>query len=673
MPPSEIYPGQSFTAGIDFKIAPGWHIYWQNAGDSGEPPSVAWSLPKGVTAGQLQFPAPQRLPLGPLMDFGYENEVVLPVSFHVDPHFHPTNGHATFTGKVFWLVCQNVCMPGQATLTLTRPALTEPPTTPTINIDTQQKIAAYEARLPQSLPHGAKARFEMTKHGIHLTVLLGYKVTAAEFFPLDQNQIANAAPQNVQLLARGVALTLTKDSTLTGNLDHLRGVLEVDHNSAAYFINAKPGTLPAASTEPAQPLVIVLRAMILALLGGMLLNLMPCVFPVLFIKGLALVNSSQHERRTLRAHGWVYTLGIILSFWAVLALLLALRAAGEQLGWGFQFQSPMFLALIAMLLFFFGLSLAGQFELGLTLTSAGGSLAQKQGYAGSFFTGVLAMVVATPCTAPLMGPAIGYALAHSALTSFAVFTALGFGLALPYLILAYQPAWTQLLPRPGAWMELLKQAISIPIFGTAIWMVWLYTEVTGSNATAFLLVAFLLLAIAGWALGRWPAQRKGMIAAIILILLSIALPWYAGRIFGQTAQSGSQTTQAQSGSIWQPYTPARLEAALAEHKPVFVDFTADWCLSCQVNQRLVLDRADVQKRLKDSGLLLLKADWTHHDPAITEALRKLGRSGIPTYAIYSGQPGTEPILLPEVITPSIVFAALDSLPKAAQPGQTAAQ
>lgn len=272
-----------------------------------------------------------------------------------------------------------------------------------------------------------------------------------------------------------------------------------------------------------------------------------------------------------------------------------------------------------------------------------------------------------------MGPAIGYALAHSALTSFAVFTALGFGLALPYLILAYQPAWTQLLPRPGAWMELLKQAISIPIFGTAIWMVWLYTEVTGSNATAFLLVAFLLLAIAGWALGRWPAQRKGMIAAVILILLSIALPWYAGRIFGQTTLSGSQSTQAQSGSIWQPYTPERLAAALAAHQPVFVDFTADWCLSCQVNQRLVLDRADVQKRLKNSGLLLLKADWTHHDPAITEALRKLGRSGIPTYAIYSGQPGTEPILLPEVITPSIVFAALDSLPKAAQSGQTTAQ
>lgn len=663
MPPAEIYPGQSFTAGIDFKIEPGWHIYWQNAGDSGEPPSAQWSLSKGISAGPLQFPAPERLPLGPLMDYGYENEVVLPVSFHVDPHFHGSSGHATFTAKVFWLVCQNVCMPGQATLTLTRPALSEPPTTPTINIDTQQKISAYQARLPQSLPRGAKARFEMTQHGIRLTVLLGYKVTAAQFFPLDQNQIANAAPQGVELLARGVALTLTPDSTLTGKLDHLHGVLEVDHNSVAYFIDAKPGTLPAAFREPAQPLAIVLRAMILALLGGMLLNLMPCVFPVLFIKGLALVNSSQHERRTLRAHGWVYTLGIILSFWAVLALLLTLRAAGEQLGWGFQFQSPMFLALIAMLLFFFGLSLAGQFELGLTLTSAGGSLAQKQGYAGSFFTGVLAMIVATPCTAPLMGPAIGYALAHSALTSFAVFTALGLGLALPYLILAYQPAWTQLLPRPGAWMELLKQAISIPIFATAIWMIWLYTEITGSNAMAFLLAALLLLAIAGWVLGRWPAQRKGTIAAILLVALSIALPWYAGRVFGQTTQNGQQAGQSQTSSIWQPYTPERLADALAAHQPVFVDFTADWCLSCQVNQRLVLDRADVQKRLEASHLLLLKADWTHHDPAITEALRKLGRSGIPTYVIYSAQPNAEPMLLPEVITPSIVFAALDSMPK----------
>ncbi len=245
----------------------------------------------------------------------------------------------------------------------------------------------------------------------------------------------------------------------------------------------------------------------LAFLGGLLLNLMPCVFPVLFLKGLALVNSGSEERHKLRAHGFVYTAGILVSFWALVGLLLGLRAAGATLGWGFQFQSPIFLSLMAGLLFFLGLSLAGQFEIGLTLTSAGGSLAAKQGYAGSFFTGVLAVVVATPCTAPFMGAAIGYALAQPAAVTFAVFTALALGLAAPYVALTLQPAWTRLLPRPGAWMDVLKQAISVPIFATVIWLAWVLAQAYGAALLAALLASFLLLAIAGWFLGRWPAKR----------------------------------------------------------------------------------------------------------------------------------------------------------------------
>lgn len=666
MPPAQLYPGQTFTAGLDFQMDPGWHIYWINAGDSGEPPNVKWMLPKGVTAGELQYPAPQRLPLGPLMDFGYENEVVLPVTIHVAQNFRPADLHAPILADVSWLVCQNVCLPGQGTLKITREALPRPPTTPTVNIPAQQKIAAFEAKMPQPLPRGDLARFQTTSGGFRLAVLLGHKAAKAEFFPLDFTVIANAAPQPVEPLAQGVALSLTKDDNMQHAPKTLRGVLEVG-DGQAYLISALPGSLPASAMEQSSNFIPLLRAVALALVGGMLLNLMPCVFPVLFIKGLALVQSSQHERKKMRAHGWVYTLGILVSFWAVVAVLLILRAAGQQLGWGFQFQSPLFIALMAMLLFFMGLSLAGQFEIGLTLTSAGGSLAQKQGYAGSFFTGVLAMVVATPCTAPFMGPAIGYALAHSALASFAVFSAVGLGLALPYLLLAYNPAWTRLLPRPGAWMEILKQAVSIPIFGTVIWMIWLYTQSAGNSALMALLVAFLLLAIAGWVLGRWPAKRVPTLAALLVIAAAIALPWYAGRMLGAAPQQ-TQSKAAKSGdqADWQPYSPALLQQYLSEGKPVFVDFTADWCLSCQVNQRVVLDRADVQKRLKNSGVELLKADWTHHDKDISEALQQLGRSGIPTYALYSGQPGQSPQLLPEVLTPGIVFNALDSLAIASQ-------
>src|SRR5579875_4038074 len=432
VPPAQIYPGQAFTAGLDFQMDPGWHIYWINAGDSGEPPNVKWMLPKGITAGELQYPAPQRLPLGPLMDFGYENEVVLPVTFHVAKDFHPSGSQITLIADVSWLVCQNVCLPGQGTLKVTRKVLPRAPAVPAVNIQAQQKIAAFEAKLPQPLPPGDVARFQTTSKGFRLAVLVGHKVTHAEFFPLDFTVISNAAPQPVEPLAQGFALSLTKDDNLQHAPERLRGVLEVGRGQA-YQIAAPPGHLPAAAIEQSSSWIPLLRAMGLALAGGMLLNLMPCVFPVLFIQGLALVQSSQHERKIMRAHGWVYALGILVSFWAVVAVLLVLRAAGQQLGWGFQFQSPLFLALMAMLLFFMGLSLAGQFEIGLTLTSAGGSLAQKQGYAGSFFTGVLAMVVATPCTAPFMGPAIGYALAHAATTSFAVFTALALGLAFPYL------------------------------------------------------------------------------------------------------------------------------------------------------------------------------------------------------------------------------------------------
>jgi thiol:disulfide interchange protein DsbD len=655
VPPAQIYPGQSFTGGLDFHIIPGWHIYWINAGDSGEPPAVQWTLPKGVIAGALQYPPPVRLPLGPLMDFGYQNHVVLPVAFKVAPGFHPGAKQVPLIANVSWLVCQNVCLPGQATLRLTRTALTAPPANPSVDTAAQQSITAFQAKMPRPLPPGAIARFQPTAKGFRLAVRLGHKVTHAEFFPLDFTVIANAAPQTVTPTRNGFVLSLTKDANIAGQPKTLRGVLEIP-GSPAYLIHAPLGALPVQAASGFS-LGALLGAMGLALLGGIILNLMPCVFPVLFIKGLSLVQSSQHDRRKMRAHGWLYTAGIILSFWIILSVLLILRAAGQQLGWGFQFQSPVMLALMAMLFFFVGLSLAGQFEIGLSLTSVGGSLAQKQGYAGSFFTGVLAMVVATPCTAPFMGPAIGYALAHSALTSFFVFSAVGFGLALPYLILVYFPGWARLLPRPGAWMEILKQAFSIPIFGAAIWLTWLYTENAGSTALLALLAAFLLLAVAGWFLGRWPAKTAATIVAVLVTTAAIALPVYAATAL--TAPSSSSAASSQTN--WQPYSQALLQKYLSEGKPVFVDFTADWCLSCQVNQRVVLDRPDVQQRLANSGVELLKADWTRHDPAITQALANLGRSGIPTYALYSGNPGQKPRLLPSVITPGIVFKALDSI------------
>ncbi len=657
VPEGQLARGASLTAGLHFTLEKGWHIYWLNAGDSGEPPRVRWMLPPGITADPFEYPAPQRLPLGPLMDFGYEGEVTFSVPMHVDPG--AALGPATLHADVDWLVCREVCLPGKAALTVTRPVVATG--TPVQKEPAAQAtVAKGLASLPKPLPAGGSARFAREGNDYVLAVLTGQTVDGATFFPLDPSIVSDPAPQAAAPLAKGVRLTLVRDNSGPAKVSALHGVVVLP-GGAAYTVSAVPGSIPsvvaAASSREGTGL---LRALLLAFAGGVILNLMPCVFPVLFIKGLSLLQSSREERSVLRVHGWVYTLGILVSFWIVVGVLLALRGAGHALGWGFQFQSPVFLALMALFLFFLSLSLAGQFEIGLSLTSAGGGLAQKQGYAGSFFTGVLAMVVATPCTAPLMGVAIGYALAHSVGVTFGVFTALGLGLAAPYLLLAYNPGWTRLLPRPGAWMEAVKQLVSIPIFATVIWLVWIFTQTAGANALLGLLGGFLLLGIAGAVLGRWPARRGATVAAALVLLLAVALPVYAARTF---AAPPGEASAAGPGNDWKPFTPGVVAKYQAEQKPVLVDFTAKWCLSCQVNERVVLDRADVQQRLRQSGVVLVRADWTRHDAAIGEALAKLGRSGIPAYALYPAQPGTPPQMLPEVLTPGAVYAALDGLGK----------
>ena len=668
IPPAQLYPGEQFTGGLDFRMEPGWHVYWINAGDSGEPPKVQWKLPAGITAEALQFPAPKRLPLGPLMDFGYEGEVAFPIAMHVANAYRPTGKQAVLGAHVSWLVCREVCLPGKGDLSVERDVLASPAAAPQVDSDAQARIAQFESRIPKPLPAGDAARFRQTPQGFVLEVSTGTSQASAQFFPFDATVIANAAKQAVQPLSNGVQLTLTKDENIQGAPQQLNGVVELA-NGEAYSIHATPGALASGTVGHGSNSTGLAEAAGLAFLGGILLNLMPCVFPVLFIKGLALVQSSQQERGRLRAHGWVYTLGILVSFWVVVAVLLVLRAAGQQLGWGFQFQSPTFLALMAMLLFFLGLALAGQFEIGLSLTSTGGTLAAKHGYAGSFFTGVLAMVVATPCTAPFMGAAIGYALAHSAAVSFAVFTALALGLAAPYLLLAYNPGWTRLLPRPGAWMEVLKQAVSVPIFATVIWLVWVFARIAGTDALFGLLVAFLLLAIAGWCLGRWPGRWSAAVVASAVLLAAIGTSVWAVRAFGvqaasampATSRNGSQAQVPGEVAEWQPFTPELLARNRSEGRPVFVDFTASWCLSCQVNERLILSRSDVRQRLHDSGAALLRADWTNQDPDITKALAALGRSGVPTYAIYPADPAGAAHVLPEVLTPGIVLDALNSL------------
>jgi Thiol:disulfide interchange protein len=639
-----IAPGGTLQAGLSFTLDPHWHVYWLNAGDAGEPPKITWTLPAGVTAGALQFPIPQRLPNEPLMDFGYENAVTFPILFTATKSLKPGTIH--LDAKVSWLVCARVCIPGKAHLGLNLTVV--PGAAP---VQPAGQLAEAIHLLPEPPPAGTKLTVMGGKADFVLTLITGHNETTAEFYPFDQDQIVNAAPQVVEPLPNGVRLRIQRDPTLTKLPTQLHGLIKLSPTKA-YDITAPvtPGEVAAAAgTKPASSAsgITTITAIGLAFLGGIILNLMPCVFPVLFLKGLALVQSLGEERSRLRSHGLVYTLGILVSFWIIVGVLLALRAGGAQAGWGFQLQSPVFIAVLSLGLFFFALSLAGQFELGLSLTSVGGELAQKQGFAGSFFTGVLATIVATPCTAPLMGAAIGFALAQPAGITFAVFTALGLGLATPYLLLSFQPAWTRILPRPGQWMETLKQLTAVPLFLTVIWLAWLFGRLYGpANALdhmAYLLIGFLLVAIAGWTLARWPARWGSAIAAVVLGALAITASLY----------SPKDTTL-----VWQPYSQKALDQARAAGHPVFIDFTAAWCLSCQVNERLVLRSADVQHELAEHKLTLLKADWTQYDPEITKELASLNRSGVPTYVIYPSNQTAQADVLPELLTKDLVLSAI---------------
>jgi thiol:disulfide interchange protein DsbD len=684
--PQTLHQGGSAQAGLYFKLEPGWHIYWKNPGDAGLPTHATWTLPAGVTAGPLVFPAPKRLALGPLMDYGYEDEVLFPLTLTVAKSAEP--GTALIHAKLDWLVCQNSCLPGKAELELSREIL-DHPGKPVSSAEDQALFRRFSARLPRSLPASAKADFQSTPTGFRLTVETGQRETQAVFFPAEQDIIDNPAPQKLTPTSQGLVLDLKKDASLKAAPAQLKGVLELS-GGRAFEIAALPGSsavqttpvvaVPAAAVPPSPTTasspalgnssiavaptssfwLTLLRISGFAFLGGLVLNLMPCVFPVLFLKGLALVNSGNKERSALRLHGFVYAGGILVSFWVLVAVLLGLRAAGSTLGWGFQFQSPVFLSLMAGLLFFLGLSLAGQFEIGLTLTSAGGSLAQKQGYTGSFFTGVLAVVVATPCSAPFMGAAIGYALAQPAAVTFAVFTALALGLAAPYVALTLQPAWTRILPRPGVWMEILRQAVSVPIFATVIWLAWVLARAYGASLLASLLAGFLLLAIAGWFLGRWPAKRWSTIVAGLFLAAMVALSALAPSHLAIASEGASTETQG-----WEPYSAAALARYQAQGRPVFVDFSASWCLSCQVNERVALNQPEVMQAFAGRNVALLKADWTRHDEAITQALTVLGRSGVPAYALYAPEEKS-PHLLPEVLTPGIVIDALNKLPQAAR-------
>jgi thiol:disulfide interchange protein DsbD len=670
-----VAPGQTVWLGVRQKIQKGWHTYWRNPGDAGEPMKLGWTLPAGWRAGEVVWPAPRRLPVGPLMDYGYEGEVLLPVPVTAPASARPGE-QAQVKVAASFLVCAETCVPEDAVLSLDLPVTSAPAP------DRQWGGAISRVLAAAPTPGKVQAVFERRPQGVALAAtgapLKGAEAADAYFYPYVSTVIEHAKPQRIERGPDGLTLTLAPgyDFQQGKAPAALAGVLVAD--GRAYEIKADPGAPPPGAAGVGPPPARVARsgaglglaaAAAFAFLGGLILNLMPCVFPVLAMKAAALAGHAGEEMGA-RRQGLAFGAGVLVAFLGLAGVLIGLKAAGSAVGWGFQLQSPAVVAGLALLILAVALNLSGVFEVGTSLQDAGAGLATRRGLAGAFFTGALSVVVAAPCTAPFMGSAVGWALTQSPAAALAVFAALAAGFALPFMLLAYAPGLIARLPKPGPWMEALKKALAFPMYGAAAWLAWVLTVQAGAPALARLLSSAVVTALAAWLAGA--AQRRraegrgaralgGAAAALVLGALGVAVvaPYAAA------SSAPAQGPEAAALSE-QPYTPARLAQLRAQGEPVFVNYTAAWCVSCQVNDRVALATPRVAEAFRRQGVAYLKADWTRRDSVIAGDLARFGRAGVPLYVVYPAG-GGEPVVLPALLTEGLV---LDAIAKArdAAPG-----
>jgi thiol:disulfide interchange protein len=654
---SAIQPNADFTVGLDFKVQPGWHIYWINPGDSGQTPTIQWSLPPGVSAGSIQWPKPQKITFSEVALYGYGDAVLLPIPMHAGPGVS-VGKPLKMTGEVTWLVCREVCIPGKAMLQISIP------TAQVAQVDPERRAQFESARAAMPLPAPAdwKASARSDGDSFTLNVTTGRPEQSAVFFPLEPNQIDNVAAQKFDSQSQGLTLKIKSSDFATTAPADLQGLL-VFPSGKSFIIDAPVQVTAAAEAVAGNETRLpgfrsLLATLGFAFLGGLILNLMPCVLPVLSLKVFGLGQMGGSEAKRVRIHGLFYTFGILVSFWLLVAVLEVLRAAGRQVGWGFQMQSPVFLVFLTALMFLLALNLLGVFDIVFSWMGMGHSLTARSGYSGPFFTGVLATIVATPCTAPFMGAAIGFALTQSSWIIFLVFTSLALGLAAPFLLLSFEPRWARILPKSGKWMNTFKQALSFPLFGAAIWLIWVFGQERGVNGAGLLLAGLLIISIGVWSYGvmRRPVLR----VAVVLILLTVGLGLPISMSLAPTpAVSAATGAQASEGLRWESFSPEKLSEYRAESKPVLVDFTAAWCLSCQVNERAVFHSGEVQKRLERGDIALMKADWTSYDPTITKALAQYDRSGVPFYLMFGAT--QKPVIATEILTPQALLKAIDDL------------
>ena len=670
-----IAPGEPFWVLLRQKIRPGWHTYWRNPGDSGAPTEVDWILPAGFSAGDIQWPFPERIAYGPLMNFGYSDEVLYPVL--ITPPASLTNEAIEMRARVGWLVCADICIPEDAVVSLTLPTATGPSANVTAPIGAVHQSLFQQAR--QRVPADAGFSASWAIEGTHVIVNIpamggdADQVESVQYFPYRDGVIDNPAPQILTLNRQGLTLTLEQgwDFSETASMQGIIIVREqvgsgIDKRLVASAFTISPtliGTQPPSTASE----ITVISAMFFAFLGGVILNLMPCVFPVLSIKILSLVQQLGADTGKVRAHGWVYLIGVVLSFMLIAGLLIGLRAGGAQIGWGFQLQSPWVIGLLVYLFFLIGLNLSGYFEIGASMMGIGESLVKRQGYTGSFLTGVLATVVAAPCTAPLMASAVGFALTQSNVVALTIFACLGLGMAAPYVILCYSPALLKALPRPGNWMVSFKEFLAFPMYATAVWLVWVLTQQAGSAGVLGVLGGVLILVFAIWLTrdvqGGLLKRRLQISLALAASVIAFALPFQfsagAGEATIRVESANDLRAKGYAGPDYAAYSPTVLSNMRAQG-PVFVNLTAAWCITCKVNEAVALDRVAVRTAFEAADVQYLKGDWTNEDPDITRLLESYGRSGVPLYLLFSDMQGPAAVL-PQILTEGIVLDALARL------------
>ncbi len=666
--PDGIGAGKTVWIGLQLTHQKEWHTYWKNSGDSGLPTTLEWTLPAGLSAGDIDWPIPKLIRIGNLANYGYEDTVLLPVAVKVGPEFQPNPGQNQIPIglKARWLVCRTECIPQEGEFQLNLP----------IRGSTAINAATFEAALaarPQALPDSATApagasgvqidgsSIKITVHGLPAHM----RGKTLDFFPETPEVIATAEKwtqswddavwhAKVPLSGESSQAPTVMPVVLALGAQGYRAELKVSGNwPAAGLGSALAPSRSAPAPMPGASSVSLVAALLGALLGGLILNLMPCVFPVLAIKVMSITRHAD-DRRGHRISGLAYSAGVLVSFLALGALMLALRSTGEQLGWGFQLQSPAVVAALALLFTGMGLNLAGLFEFGMFVPARLTTLEAKNPAVNAFLSGVLAVAIASPCTAPFMGAALGLALGLPPAQALLIFASLGLGMALPFLLLSLIPGASRMLPRPGAWMQTFRRAMAFPMFATVVWLVWVLGQQSGIDGAGSLLALLVALSMVLWSFTL--QGRTRVVVASISIALCALLTVALGQNILRNTQAGSAVAATER---WQPWAPGRVEQALAKGTPVFVDFTAAWCVTCQYNKKTTLSDPSVLADFDARGVTLLRADWTRRDSAITAALAQLGRNGVPVYALYRS--ATPPVLLPELLSPELVHAALATL------------